>query len=185
MPDLSAGAGREQTVRIAWRREEQLEISQRPRWAIGSNPLRSCSAGQRSASIACSMAGNLEQPIVRLFQFKNEENATSTTVRARSRAGDKRRQECTLGQSSLHDADCIGFAGVDPLAANPRGGRVQALIVIRFSTLATPGARQATCSASSRSAQDRTLPLRVTSPPFVSTVMCLASTSALVRANGQ
>ena len=32
MPDLSAGAGREQAVRIAWRREEQLEISQRPRW---------------------------------------------------------------------------------------------------------------------------------------------------------
>jgi hypothetical protein len=45
MPDLSAGAGREQAVRIAWRREEQLEISQRPRWP--SVPIPSAPPGSR------------------------------------------------------------------------------------------------------------------------------------------
>ena len=50
-----------------------------------------------------------------------------------------------------------------------------------LSTLVTPGALQAARSASCRSAQDRTLPLRITSLPLASTVMRLASTSALRR----
>jgi hypothetical protein len=45
----------------------------------------------------------------------------------------------------------------------------------------TPGANQAARSASSRSAQDRTVPLSITSPPLASTVTRLASTSALHR----
>src|SRR3546814_4570389 len=39
----------------------------------------------------------------------------------------------------------------------------------------TPGAAQAARSASRRSAQDRTVPLRMTSPPATSTVMRFAS----------
>jgi hypothetical protein len=54
-------------------------------------------------------------------------------------------------------------------------------MVIRFSTFVTPGIVQATRSASCRSAQDRTAPERMTSPPRVSTVMRLASISALRR----
>src|ERR1700730_13826121 len=52
-------------------------------------------------------------------------------------------------------------------------------MVIRLSTFLTPGAAQAARSASWRSAQDRPAPLRTTSLPFASTVIRLASTSAL------
>ena len=45
------------------------------------------------------------------------------------------------------------------------------LTTMRSSTLVTPGARQATRSASSRSIQERTFPLSMTSPPLVSTVI--------------
>ena len=53
---------------------------------------------------------------------------------------------------------------------------------MRLSTDTTPGADQACRSASSFSAQDRTVPLSVTLPPSTSTVMFLASNSA-VRTN--
>ena len=62
-----------------------------------------------------------------------------------------------------------------------RGSLRHGLMVIRFSTRETPGTCQATRSASWRSAQDRTEPRSVTAPPSVSTVMRLASTSALRR----
>ena len=52
-------------------------------------------------------------------------------------------------------------------------------IVIRLSTRRTPGADHAARSASSRSNHERTEPRRVTLSPSVSTVMRLASTSAL------
>ena len=42
---------------------------------------------------------------------------------------------------------------------------------MRLSTRATPGADHAVRSASARSAQDFTVPRKITSPPFVSTVM--------------
>src|SRR4051812_11949886 len=60
-------------------------------------------------------------------------------------------------------------------------GKVYGFIVMRFSTLVTPGAKNATLSASSRSAQERTEPLSVTTPPSVSTVIRAASSSALRR----
>ena len=52
-------------------------------------------------------------------------------------------------------------------------------LMIWSTTLVTPGADQATRSASSRSIHERTVPLRTTSLPLVSTMMRLASTSAL------
>jgi hypothetical protein len=55
------------------------------------------------------------------------------------------------------------------------------LTVILLSTWATPGAHHAALSASWRSAHDRTVPLRMISLPLVSTVMWLASNSALRR----
>jgi hypothetical protein len=45
------------------------------------------------------------------------------------------------------------------------------LTTMRSSTLMTPGASQATRSASSRSTQERTFPLSITSPPCASTVI--------------
>ena len=57
----------------------------------------------------------------------------------------------------------------------------QGLIMIRLSTLATPGADQAARSASRRSAHERTVPLKMTSLPMVSTVIRLASISAARR----
>ena len=53
---------------------------------------------------------------------------------------------------------------------------------MRLSTETTPGADQACRAASSFSAQDRTVPLSMTLPPSTSTVMFLASSSA-VRTN--
>jgi hypothetical protein len=53
--------------------------------------------------------------------------------------------------------------------------------IILFSTFVTPGAHHAALSASWRSAHDRTVPLRMISLPLVSTVMRLASNSALRR----
>jgi hypothetical protein len=53
--------------------------------------------------------------------------------------------------------------------------------VIRSSILVTPGAAQAARSASCRSAHDFTVPRRITSLPLASTVMRLASSSALRR----
>ena len=53
--------------------------------------------------------------------------------------------------------------------------------VIRLSTFVTPGAAQATLSASSRSAQERIVPLRITSLPLASTVTREASISAARR----
>src|SRR5579883_1630143 len=50
---------------------------------------------------------------------------------------------------------------------------------MRFSTAVTPGADQATRSASCFSAQERTVPLRITLLPCTSTVMRSASVSAL------
>src|ERR1700730_7737879 len=47
--------------------------------------------------------------------------------------------------------------------------------LILFSTCVTPGAAQAAISASSRSAQERTVPLRMTLLPSVSTEIRLAS----------
>src|ERR1700720_164696 len=70
-----------------------------------------------------------------------------------------------------------GAARVIPLQVVRRYG----LMVISFLTLTTPGAAQAACSASRRSAQERTLPFRITSPPFASTVTRLASIAALRR----
>lgn len=55
------------------------------------------------------------------------------------------------------------------------------LIVMRLSTLLTRGAAQVARSASSRSAHDLTVPRRMTSLPLASTVMRLASSSALRR----
>lgn len=52
---------------------------------------------------------------------------------------------------------------------------------MRLSTSVTPGARQAARSASWRSTQERTVPFRITSLPLVSTLMLLASDSALRR----
>ena len=52
-------------------------------------------------------------------------------------------------------------------------------MLMRSSTFVTPGAAHATCSASSRSTQDRTEPLSVTLPPLASTAMWLASITAL------
>jgi hypothetical protein len=60
-------------------------------------------------------------------------------------------------------------------------GPAQRLIAIRLSTLVTPGAAQAARSASWRSAQERTVPLRFTAPPSVSTAMRAASSSALPK----
>jgi hypothetical protein len=45
--------------------------------------------------------------------------------------------------------------------------------------LVTPGSDHAASSASWRSSQERTMPLRITSSPLVSIVVRLASTSAL------
>jgi hypothetical protein len=50
---------------------------------------------------------------------------------------------------------------------------------MRFSPFVTPGASQAARSASSRSAQDRTMPCRMTSPPLASTLIRFASSCAL------
>src|SRR4030088_2885307 len=50
-----------------------------------------------------------------------------------------------------------------------------------FWPLTPPGAPHAAPSAPRRSAQERTPPLRITSPPFASTVTWLASISALRR----
>jgi hypothetical protein len=47
--------------------------------------------------------------------------------------------------------------------------------LILFSTCVTPGAAHAAISASSRSAQERTVPLRMTLPPSASTKMRFAS----------
>src|ERR1700730_12772211 len=55
----------------------------------------------------------------------------------------------------------------------------QILTSILFSTCVTPGARQAADSASSRSAHERTVPLRITLPPIASTEIRFASTTAL------
>jgi hypothetical protein len=55
-------------------------------------------------------------------------------------------------------------------AGNPQGATL-----ILFSTSVTPGAAQAAISASSRSAQERTVPLRMTLLPSVSTEIRLAS----------
>src|SRR5258708_1355054 len=56
-----------------------------------------------------------------------------------------------------------------------------ASILMRLSTLLAPGALQATLSACSRSAHDRTVPLKMILLPFASTVMRLASISAARR----
>ena len=56
--------------------------------------------------------------------------------------------------------------GERPLAIRKATLAHHALIVMRLSTLVTPGARQAARSASCRSAHDRTLPLRITSLPI-------------------
>src|SRR5260370_42556520 len=56
-----------------------------------------------------------------------------------------------------------------------------ASILMRLSTLLTPGALHAARSACSRSAHDRTVPLKVISLPFASTVLRLASISAARR----
>src|SRR6201999_2495831 len=58
-------------------------------------------------------------------------------------------------------------------------GRAYGETMMRSSTFVTPGADQATRSASSRSIHERTVPVRITSLPLVSTTMRLASTSAL------
>src|SRR5213593_421161 len=50
---------------------------------------------------------------------------------------------------------------------------------MRFSTEVTPGANHAVRSASSRSAQDRTIPFKITLLPCTSTVIRWASVSAL------
>src|SRR6266566_6553175 len=50
---------------------------------------------------------------------------------------------------------------------------------MRLSTSATPGADQAACSASSRSAHERTVPLRITLSPSTSVTIRSASVSAL------
>src|SRR5258705_10068062 len=55
----------------------------------------------------------------------------------------------------------------------------QSATVIRFSTWVTPGADQATRSASSRSAHDRTVPFRITLLPWTSFWIRSASVAAL------
>src|ERR1700704_6273135 len=55
----------------------------------------------------------------------------------------------------------------------------QSATVIRFSTWVTPGADQATRSASSRSAHDRTVPFRITLLPWTSIWIRSASVAAL------
>jgi hypothetical protein len=55
--------------------------------------------------------------------------------------------------------------------------------MIWLSTSFTPGADQATCSASCRSTQDRTVPFNVTLSPSTSTVIRSASVSAFRTAS--
>src|SRR3984893_14816100 len=78
----------------------------------------------------------------------------------------------TRGDRSLSDGHATDR--LDSLIACRTSGRLWAhngLTTMRSSTLVTPGARQATRSASSRSIQERPFPLGVTSPPLVSTVI--------------
>ena len=66
---------------------------------------------------------------------------------------------------------CVGLSGREDPAARLAQASANALrlTTMRLSTLVTPGARHAARSASSRSAQERTLPLRITSLPLAST----------------
>src|ERR1700693_4421860 len=69
----------------------------------------------------------------------------------------------------------------EPLTSQLRIATHYGMIVILFSTFATPGADHAARSASFFSAHERTLPISLTVEPCVSTVMRRASTSALRR----
>ena len=83
------------------------------------------------------------------------------------------------GQGMNHAFRHLQHVATDPSVTDtlPIGSTVwspwahNGLTTMRSSTLVTPGARQATRSASSRSSQERTFPLSMTSPPLVSTVI--------------
>src|SRR5258708_32149097 len=105
------------------------------------------------------------------------------TETCRSRARDADADANAMDARNGNSIETRG--GVDALA-NPLGlvtfSRVNARrhvpTVMRFSTLYTPGAAQASRAASSLSAQERTVPRRVTLPPSTSTATRRASISS-------